>query len=79
MESAKIVQINSLVTVNINGVVKKFKIVEPKSIDLSQGHISYESPIGKAIIGRGIGEIATYTNIQGESINIEIISIENND
>ena len=38
-----------------------YMIVDPKEVDPTQGKISIASPLGKALIGRGEGEIAEVT------------------
>ncbi|MGW8121221.1 transcription elongation factor GreA [Roseivirga echinicomitans] len=41
-----------------NGVVVKYTLVSEREADLKAGKISYESPIGKGLLNKKIGEIA---------------------
>ena len=41
-----------------NGMEVKYTLVSEKEADLKSGKISYESPIGKGLMNKKIGEIA---------------------
>jgi len=58
-----------------NYPVEKYQLVGPKEADPKMNRISHESPIGKAVLGKIIGEIAT-ADTPGGLIQFKIISIE---
>lgn len=49
------IKIGSTVTLETNGVKKKFEIVGPKETDPNAGRISHESPLGAVLIGKKSG------------------------
>jgi transcription elongation factor GreA len=51
-------------------------LVGPKEASPRAGKISYESPIGKALIGRSIGESVNVVLPNGNSISLKILKIE---
>lgn len=51
-----IINLGSIVTVEINGTTKSFTIVSFNQADPLQGRVSNESPIGQALLGREVGE-----------------------
>jgi transcription elongation factor GreA len=53
---AGVVQVGSTVDVKDEFGVQAFTIVGPAEVDVSSGRISMESPVGKALLGRGIGD-----------------------
>lgn len=70
------VQIGSVVTVLSNGEESKIDIVGPSQADSIKGKVSYESPLGKAILNKSVGDIAKLKIEEGEIINYKIIKIE---
>jgi transcription elongation factor GreB len=70
------VQFGATVTVeDDDGLQKIWIIVGKDEINTQLGRISWLSPIGKALIGKNIGDTATIQSPQGE-VNLEIRSIE---
>ena len=57
-----------------NSLVMKYKLVAQSEADLKSGKISVESPIGKGLLGKKVGEIAKISVPSG-SIELEIVSI----
>ena len=57
-----------------NSLVMKYKLVAQSEADLKSGKISVESPIGKGLLGKKVGEISRISVPSG-SIELEIISI----
>ena len=57
-----------------NSLVMKYKLVAQSEADLKSGKISVESPIGKGLLGKKVGEIAKIIVPCG-SIELEIVSI----
>lgn len=57
-----------------NGMVVKYTLVSEKEADLKAGKISYESPIGKGLLNKKIGEIAEVTAPAG-TMQFEVLDI----
>jgi transcription elongation factor GreA len=72
---AKGVQIGSLVSLSSGGKKEEFQIVGPEEADVFKGKISYQSPLGKILIGREKGE-KVVLKTPGGQVNYEIISIK---
>ncbi len=53
----------------------EYTIVGPTEVDLSQGKISNESPIGKALLGKKKNEIAEAMLDNGESLKFKVLKI----
>lgn len=56
-KNSKVVQIGSLVTVEINKQTQQFKILGSLETDPGKGTISYQSPLGEALMKKQAGEI----------------------
>jgi transcription elongation factor GreA len=54
---------------------EKYHLVGPKETDPGNGNISLESPIGKALMGRRVGE-EVIADTPGGSIRLKILKIE---
>ena len=52
-----------------------YHLVGPKEADPGNGRISYESPLGKALLGHKVGDIVS-AETPGGSIRLKIIKIE---
>lgn len=52
-----------------------YRIVGSTEADPSDGRVSNESPLGRALMGRGVGECVTVSAPRGE-IHFEIVSIQ---
>ena len=61
-EDVDLSKVSILSTVKIknmkNGMEVKYTLVSEKEANLKQGKISYESPIGKGLLNKKIGEVA---------------------
>lgn len=57
-----------------NGVKMKYTLVAQSEADLKSGKISVDSPIGKGLLGKKVGEITTISVPSGK-IELEILSI----
>ena len=55
-EVGGVVQVGSTVEVKDEFGTQAFTIVGPAEVDVTSGRISMESPVGKALLGRRIGE-----------------------
>ena len=74
--STEVVGIGSTVVVSENGKdPETFKIVGVKEADSQMGKISHESPIGKSLMGKRVGEDVTLQTPRGET-NLSILEIQ---
>lgn len=69
------VGVGSTVTVHINGKKEKFTVVGEWEADPMQKKISHESPLGKALIGKKVGEQIEVDAPAGK-ILYKVVSIE---
>ncbi|NPV86376.1 MAG: transcription elongation factor GreA [Anaerolineae bacterium] len=71
------VGIGDRVTIKEEGydIEETYHMVGPKEADPTKGRISYESPIGKALIGHKVGEVVNAETPSG-SLKLKIIRIE---
>jgi transcription elongation factor GreB len=58
-----------------NGKESTYQLVGPDEADPSQGKLSFQSPLGRALLKRRVGDAVTVQRPAGE-IEIEILSIE---
>ena len=71
-----VVKLNSIVTFIMDGEKKTFMIVKPDEVDVTNDCISYESPIGEAMVGHKAGEKVT-AHLKDDDAEIEILSVDN--
>ena len=57
-----------------NGAIMEYQLVAESEADLRSGKISVNSPIGKGLLGKSVGEIAEISVPNGK-LKFEIISI----
>jgi transcription elongation factor GreB len=57
------------------GNTRKYTIVGVDEVDTSKGHISWQSPIGKTLLGKVLGQEVVINAPAGE-MNFEIVSIQ---
>lgn len=69
------VTIGSTVVVNANGQERKYTIVGSNEANPKEGKISNESLVGRAVLGKKVGEKFSVTTPAGE-MQYEIIAIE---
>jgi transcription elongation factor GreB len=58
-----------------DGHQRRYRVVGPDEADPSQGKVSYQSPIGRALLKRRVGDLVTVQRPAGD-LEIEILSIE---
>jgi len=80
MDSIDTSKVSILCKVTITNVANKktftYQIVSEKEADLKQGKISITSPIGKGLLGKGVGEVAEVVAPNGSmKFKIDDISI----
>ena len=73
------VGINNTVTVEFveDGLVETYKIVTTVRGNSLEGLISNESPLGKALLGKKVGEIAHVEVNPNVGYDVKIVSFEN--
>jgi len=75
LDSSKVLVLSSVEVKNRNtGHIMKYTLVAQSEADLKTGKISVDSPIGKGLLGKGVGDIAKILVPNGE-IELEIINI----
>ena len=75
LDSSKVLVLSSVEVKNRNtDHTMKYTLVAQSEADLKTGKISVDSPIGKGLLGKGIGDIANILVPNGE-IELEIINI----
>ncbi|MGB5983649.1 MAG: transcription elongation factor GreA [Nonlabens sp.] len=57
-----------------NNMVMNYKLVAQSEADLTKGHISVDSPIGKALLGKEVGEVAE-AKVPVGVIKLEVLEI----
>lgn len=66
--SVGVVQIGSIVTVSRDGGEERYMIVGTEEANPAGGRISNESPLGKAFLGKKVGETVTVKTPAGEVV-----------
>ena len=74
-QNTGIVQLGNIVTVEVNGKQKTYQILGSSETDPDRGVISHNSPIGKNLIGRRIGD-SVKIQLNNKEIIYKIIKIE---
>lgn len=68
------VSIGATVVVRVSGAERKYTIVGSNEANPTEGKISNESLVGKALLGKRVGDKVTVTSPAGETV-YEIVSI----
>ena len=75
LDTSKVLVLSTVEVKNkANGVKMKYTLVAQSEPDLKSGKISVDSPIGKGLLGKEVGEITTISVPSGK-IELEILSI----
>ena len=75
LDTSKVLVLSTVEVKNkANGVKMKYTLVAQSEADLKSGKISVDSPIGKGLLGKKVGEITTILVPSGK-IELEILSI----
>jgi transcription elongation factor GreA len=75
LDTSKVLVLSTVEVKNKNnGATMKYTLVAQSEADLKTGKISVDSPIGKGLLGKEVGEVASISVPNG-SIELEILSI----
>lgn len=74
-ESTGIVQVGSVVTISHEGKEKVFKILGSVESDPKNGVISYNSPIGAALMGASVGEKVS-VKLANREVEYRVVKVE---
>ena len=78
LDTSKVLVLSTVKVKNkANGAQMKYTLVAQSEADLKSGKISVDSPIGKGLLGKKVGDITIITVPNG-SIELEIVSIARN-
>ena len=61
------VQIGSSVLINDGKKKEKYQIVGPSETNVSEGKISYKSPLGQTLLNKNVGDKVTIKSSEGET------------
>lgn len=59
-----------------DGPEETYRIVGPAEADPGAGRVSNESAVGKALLGRKVGELATVKTESGDTYQLKIVAID---
>lgn len=75
LDSSKVLVLSKVKIKNLlNSTTLEYKLVAQSEADLSNGKISVDSPIGKGLLGKKVGEVAEIS-IPNGSVKFEILEI----
>ena len=75
LDNSKVLVLSKVKIKNqLNGMEMDYKLVADGEADLASGKISVNSPIGKGLLGKSVGDVAQI-NVPSGVINFEIIEI----
>ena len=78
LDTSKVLVLSTVEVKNkANGAQMKYTLVAQSEADLKSGKISVDSPIGKGLLGKKVGDVAVITVPNG-NIELEIVSITRN-
>ncbi len=78
LDTSKVLVLSTVEVKNkANDAQMKYTLVAQSEADLKSGKISVDSPIGKGLLGKKVGDVAIITVPNG-SIELEIVSIARN-
>tara|TARA_B100000886_G_scaffold186916_1_gene128343 strand:- start:248 stop:724 length:477 start_codon:yes stop_codon:yes gene_type:complete len=75
LDTSKVLVLSTVeVKSKANGAKMKYTLVAQSEADLKSGKISVDSPIGKGLLGKKVGDVAVI-NVPNGNIELEIVSI----
>ncbi|MEK9612613.1 MAG: transcription elongation factor GreA [Flavobacteriaceae bacterium] len=79
LDTSKVLVLSTVEVKNkANGAVMKYTLVAQSEADLKAGKISVDSPIGKGLLGKKVGEVALI-EVPNGNIEMEVVSIARNE
>lgn len=69
------VEIGALVTVEVSGTKKQYRILGSSETDPAAGVISYQSPLGKVLMNKKVGDVAIFEH-NNQKTEYRILKIE---
>lgn len=72
---SNVISLSSVVSLETDKEKIEIQIVVPEEVDIMQGKISFQSPLGKALLGKRKGEKVVIKNKEGISQEYKIIDI----
>lgn len=78
IDASKVYVLSTVTILNKkNNKKNTYTLVSPQEADFSTGKISVESPIGKGLLGKEVGDIVT-VKVPAGLLELEVLSIERN-
>ena len=74
-KNSDFIQLGNLVTVEVGGRIKKYQILGSNETNPGTGIISHKSPLGSALIGKKVGDVAKI-RLTDKTVEYKIIKIE---
>ncbi len=75
LDTSKVTVFSNVKIKNVkNGKTLSYKLVSESESDLKEKKISVSSPVGKGLLGKKVGEVATISTPRGE-MRFEILDI----
>lgn len=59
-----------------DGPEESYRIVGPAEADPGNGRVSNESAVGKALLGRRVGDVTTVETESGDSYQLKVVAVE---
>ena len=59
-----------------DGPEETYRIVGPAEADPAQGRVSNESAVGKALLGRKVGDLATVETESGDTYQLKVVAVD---
>jgi transcription elongation factor GreA len=75
-ENTDTIQLGHTVTVESEGVTKTFQILGSTEIKPGQGIISHQSPLGAALMGKGVHDAVVVQLMKGQTKTYTVLKIE---
>lgn len=72
--ATKNIQLGSQIKIIFGGSEENYMVVAPSEADILQNKISYHSPLGQALMGKGKGDAFDFS-INGKQIKVKILEV----
>lgn len=74
-KDTKNIQLGSQIKIIFGGSEEDYIIVAPSEADILKNKISYHSPLGETLMGKGVGDAFDFL-INGKSIKVKILAVK---